>query len=158
MLSPIDALRATPLAAELTADEMLTLAGIIHVRELRDGEVLVAEGAKDSKLHVVLSGRIDVVRDGEHGHHVLQTLRAGDLVGELSFMEDSPRFAALVATGATEVLALDRTDFEALIERSPRVVYKVMRAIMHGARNVQRRLSLQMRDLENSLYRTGGRT
>jgi CRP-like cAMP-binding protein len=157
MLSPIDALRATPLAAELTADEVATLARIVHVRELKDGEILVAEGAKDSKLHVVLSGRIDVVRDGEHGRHVLQTLRTGDLVGELSFMEDSPRFAGLLASGATEVLALDRVDFETLIERAPRVVYKVMRAIMHGARNVQRRLSLQARDLENYLYRTGGK-
>jgi len=157
MLSPIDALRATPLATELTPDEAITLATIVHVRELADGEVLVAEGAKESKLHVVLRGRIDVVRDGEHGRHVLQTLRTGDLVGELSFMEDSPRFAALVASGATEVLALDRIDFETLIDRSPRTVYKVMRAIMHGARNVQRRLSLQIRDLENYLYRTGGK-
>jgi len=157
MISATDALRATPLVSELTAAEIDTLARLVHVRALADGEVLVAEGAKDSKLHVVLSGRIDVVRAGEHGNHVLQSLRAGDLVGELSFMEDAPRFAGLVATGPTEVLALDRVDFETLIAGSPWIVYKVMRAIMHAARNVQRRLSLQMRDFENYLYRTGAR-
>jgi CRP-like cAMP-binding protein len=157
-MTPVtDALRATPLVAGLSAEEIDTLSRIVHVRDLVDGEVLVAEGALDSKLHVVLHGRIEVVRHGEHGRHVLQSLGPGDLAGELSFMDDAPRFAALVASGATEVLALDRVDFETLIDPSPRVVYKVMRSIMHAARAVQRRLSLQMRDLENYLYRTGGR-
>jgi len=73
-------------------------------------------------------------------------------------MDDVPRYAALVASGATEVLSLERADLETLIEREPRVVYKVTRAIMRVAHRVQRRLSLQMRDLENYLYLTGGKT
>ena len=157
MTPAIEALRASPLVGELTQDEIKALAAIVHVRALADGEVLVPEGVTDSKLHVVVSGRIDVVREADHGRHVLQTLVAGDLVGELSFMDDAPRYAALVASGPTEVLALDRIDFETLIDRSPRIVYKVMRAIMRAARNIQRRLSLQMRDMENYLYRTGGK-
>ena len=157
MTPAIDALRASPLVGELTPDEMKALAALVHVRALADGEVLVPEGATDSKLHVVVKGRIDVVRQSDHGPHVLQALGPGDLAGELSFMDDAPRYAALIASGPTEVLALDRVDFETLIERSPRIVYKVMRAIMRAARNIQRRLSLQMRDMENYLYRTGGK-
>ncbi len=157
MTASIDALRASPLVSELTSGELDTLATLVHVRVLADGEVLVPEGATESKLYVVIKGRVDVVRQSEHGRHVLQALGTGDLVGELSFMDDAPRYAALVASGPTEVLALDRVDFETLIERSPRLVYKVMRAIMRAARNIQRRLSLQMRDMENYLYRTGGK-
>jgi CRP-like cAMP-binding protein len=72
-------------------------------------------------------------------------------------MDDEPRYAALIASGRTEVLVLDRRDFETLVDREPRVVYKVMRAVMRVAHKVQRRLGLQMRDLENYLYRTGGK-
>lgn len=157
MIPVTAALRTTALATDLSEAEVEILSGVVQVRDLADGEVLVAEGALDSRLHVVLKGRIDVVRQGEHGRHVLQSLGPGDLVGELSFMDDVPRFAALVASGPTQVLALDRVDFETLIDRAPRIVYKVMRSIMHAARAVQRRLSLQMRDLENYLYRPGGR-
>ena len=88
---------------------------------------------------------------------LLHTVEPGDLVGELSFMDDEPRYAALLAAGPTEVLVLDRRDFETLVDREPRVVYKVMRAVMRVAHKVQRRLSLQMRDLENYLYRTGAK-
>ena len=93
----------------------------------------------------------------EQGRRLLYRLEPGDLVGELSFMDDEPRFAALIASGPTEVLVLARSDFETLIERSPQVVYKVMRAIMRVAHRVQRRLSLQLREMEHYIYRTGAK-
>jgi len=157
MTTAIDALRASPLATELSPPEVAVLADLVVVRDLKDGEVLLPEGASDSHLHVVIRGRIDVVRDSGHGRNTLHTLEPGDLVGELSFMDDAPRYAALVASGPTEVLVLERRDFETLIESSPSVVYKVMRAIMRVAHKSQRRLSAQLKDFENYLFRTGGK-
>jgi CRP/FNR family transcriptional regulator, cyclic AMP receptor protein len=95
-----------------------------------------------------------VVKDSTHGRTLLHTLEPGDLVGELSFMDDVPRYAALLASGPTEVLCLARSDIETLIDREPGVVHKVMRATMRVAHRVQRRLSHQMRELENYIYRT----
>ena len=158
MTAAIDALRSSPLATELTPAETKVLADLVKIRALKDGEVLLPEGARDGLLHVVVNGRIDVLKDGAHGRTLLHTVEPGDLVGELSFMDDEPRYAALVASGTTEVLVLDRRDFETLVETEPRVVYKVMRAVMRVAHKVQRRLGLQMRDLENYLYRTGAKT
>jgi CRP/FNR family transcriptional regulator, cyclic AMP receptor protein len=157
MTAAIDALRSSPLATELTPAETQVLGDLVRLRDLKDGEVLLPEGARDGHLHVVVSGRIDVFKDGAHGRTLLHTVEPGDLVGELSFMDDEPRYATLVASGPTEVLVLDRRDFETLVDREPRVVYKVMRAVMRVAHKVQRRLSLQMRDLENYLYRTGAK-
>jgi CRP-like cAMP-binding protein len=135
------------------------VASIVSARDLQDGEVLLAEGARDGLLHVVVSGRIAVARRDEldGSWNVLHHLEAGDLVGELSFMDDAPRYAALVAAGPTRVLVLNRRDFETLVEREPRVVYKVMRAIMRVAHEVQRRLSRQMSDLQQYLYRPGAK-
>ena len=158
MTTAIEALRSSPLVIELTPAETKVLGELVSLRNLLDGEVLLPEGARDGHLHVVVRGRIDVVKNGPHGRMVLHTVEPGDLVGELSFMDDEPRYAALVASGPAEVLVLDRKDFETLVEREPRVVYKVMRAIMRVAHKVQRRLSLQMRDMENYLYRTGAKT
>jgi CRP/FNR family transcriptional regulator, cyclic AMP receptor protein len=157
MTTPIDALRSSPLGAEMTPSENGVLAEFVSLRSLADGEVLLPEGACDSLLHVVVRGRIHVVKDGAHGRTLLYTLEPGDLVGELSFMDDAPRYAALLASGPTEVLCLERKDVETLVDREPRVVYKVMRAIMRAAHRVQRKLSLQMRDLEHYIYRTGAR-
>jgi CRP/FNR family transcriptional regulator, cyclic AMP receptor protein len=158
MTTVIDAVRNSPLASELSPAEIQLLAGILTIRELKDGEVLLPEGARDSNLHVIVVGRIEVVQiSDERGRRLLYRLEPGDLVGELSFMHDEPRYAALIASGPTEVLVLARSDFETLVEPSPQVVYKVMRAIMLVAHRVQRRLSLQLREMERYIYQTGAK-
>jgi len=153
----IDALSKSPLAAELTPSEVQVLSGVVRVRALQDGELLVPQGSRDSHLHVVVTGQVEVVHVSEYARTVLYRLEPGDLVGELSFMDAEPRYAALSAAGPTEVLVLARGDFETLIERSPWIVYKVMRAIMRVAHRVQRRLSVQLQDAEHYIYRTGAK-
>jgi CRP-like cAMP-binding protein len=157
MLTDIDVLRSSPLGAELTPSECAVLAKLVHVKALGDGEVLLPEGARDPLVHVVAEGRVQVVKDSVHGRTLLHTLKAGDLIGELSFMDDEPRYATLVASGPTKVLCLSRTDFETLVETEPRVVYKVMRAIMRIAHRVQRTISRELLDLQNYVYRTGAK-
>jgi CRP-like cAMP-binding protein len=158
MTTAIDAVRNSPLASELSPPEIQVLTGVLTIRELKDGEVLLPEGSRDSNLHIVVAGHVDVVQMLEEGgQRLLYRLEPGDLVGELSFMDDEPRYAALIASGFTEVLVMARSDFETLIERSPQVVYKVMRAIMRVARRRQRRLSLQLREMEHYVYRTGAK-
>jgi CRP-like cAMP-binding protein len=137
---------------------MQVLAGILTIRELKDGEVLLPQGARDSNLHVIVAGHIEVTQMSDaRGRRLLYRLEPGDLVGELSFMDNEARYAALIAAGPTEVLVLARSDFETLIEPSPWVVYKVMRSIMLVAHRVQRRLSLQLREMEQYVYQTGAK-
>ena len=158
MTVPIDAVRNSPLARELSPAEVQVLGGILTMRELKDGEVLLPEGSRDGTLHVIVAGHIDVVQMSDQwGRRLLYRLEPGDLVGELSFMDDEPRYAALIASGPTQVLVLARSDFETLVEGSPRIVYKAMRAIMLVAHRVQRRLSLQLREMEQYIHQPGAK-
>jgi CRP-like cAMP-binding protein len=157
MATDLEALRSSPLGAELAPSECAVLAKLVHLKTFADGEVLLPEGASDPLVHVVVEGRVQVVKDSVHGRTVLHTLKPGDLIGELSFMDDEPRYGSLVASGATKVLSLSRADFETLVETEPRVVYKVMRAIMRVAHRVQRNVSRELQELQNYVYRTGAK-
>jgi len=157
MTTNLEVLRSSPLGAELAPSECAVLAKLVHLKALADGEVLLPEGASDPLVHVVVEGRIQVVKDSVHGRTVLHTLKPGDLIGELSFMDDEPRYGSLIASGPSKVLALSRADFETLVETEPRVVYKVMRAIMRVAHRVQRNVSRELQELQNYVYRTGAK-
>jgi len=157
MTTDVDALRSSPLGAELTPSECAVLAKLVHLKALADGEILLPEGARDPVVHVVVEGHVQVVKDSAHGRTLLHTLKPGDLIGELSFMDDEPRYATLLASGPSKVLCLGRADFEMLLESEPRVVYKVMRAIMRVAHRVQRTVSRELQDLQNYVYRTGAK-
>ena len=144
----MEALRASRLGAELSADETRILAPHLAFRDLASGEVLVGEGTSDNHLYVIVSGSLGVVRNaGTPGQVVLLTLTPGDLVGELSFLDETPHYASLVAVGATRVFGIEREKLEAL----------VMRAIVRTVHEIQRRISMQTNELMNYIYKQHGK-
>ena len=151
-------LKDSPLARELNDKECEALAALVTLHELKDGEVLLREGQSDSNLYVVVSGAISVAATDEEGKpRTMHELTHGDLVGELSFMDNTPRSHSLVSRGATRVFSLNREKFETLIPAQPMLVYKVMRAIMRVAHAVQRRMSLNLVELQNYIYKVHGK-
>lgn len=153
-----DLVKASALARELTDPECEALSKLITIHDLKDGEVLLREGQSDSNLYVVVSGEVAVGKPDDLGKwHTLHALVPGDFVGELSFMDNEPRYAALRAVGKTRVFSLNREKFETLVDSHPRVVYKVMRAIMRVVHSIQRRLSMNLVELQNYIYKVHGK-
>jgi CRP-like cAMP-binding protein len=154
----LEGLSTSKLAVELNDEERRILAGAMTLRDLKQGEVLVQEGSADDHLYVVASGLLGVVRGaGSDDEVTLNTIRPGNMVGELSFLDGASRYASLVALGDTRVLGLSRADLEGLLDTRPKVVYHVMRAIVRVVHEIQRRMSMQTTELTNYLYKTHGR-
>jgi CRP-like cAMP-binding protein len=154
----IEGLSKSKIATELTPAQCEALAATMTVRDLRQGEVLVREGDTDDHLYVIVAGSLGVVKAvGTDNEITLNVMRAGDVVGELSFLDGATRFASLVALSDTHALGLSRGDLEAMLERDPQLVYRIMRAIVRIVHDLQRRLSMQTAELTNYLYKTHGR-
>jgi CRP/FNR family cyclic AMP-dependent transcriptional regulator len=157
-LGQLDMLRASRIGAELSPEQSAALAELIKVRSLADGEVLVREGTHDNHLYVLVSGTLGVVRNaGTPDEVTLFTLCAGDLVGELSFIDGTEHYASLVARGGTQVFGLEREQLESLLTSQPEIVYRVMRAIIRTAHQIQRRISMYSIELTNYIYKQHGR-
>lgn len=153
-----ETLRTSRLGTELSDEQARTLSGIVTFRDLAPGTVLVPEGASDNHLHVIVSGVLGVIRNaGKDDEVTLLSLGAGDLVGELGFIDGSPHYAALVATSPTRVFGLEREKLESLLHSHPEIVYRVMRAIIRTVHQIQRRLSMQSVELANYIYKQHGR-
>lgn len=154
----VDALRSTRLAAELSADELHSLADLATLFDLKQGEILAHEGAVDNHLYAILSGTLGVVKSpGTPDEVMINTLSAGDFMNEMGFMDGSEAYASKVALGATRVLALEREKLESLVDAHPWIVYRVMRAIIRGVHQIQRRLSMQQAELSNYIYKQHGK-
>jgi CRP-like cAMP-binding protein len=156
--SAAEALRASRLASELTDAQVATLATLVTMRELADGEVLVREGTTDRHLYSLVEGSLAVARGaGKAEELTLFTLKPGDAVGELSFLDDNVHYASVVSRGTSRVFGLDRAQFEGLLDREPHIVYRVMRAIVRHVHQIQHTLSAQANELTNYITKTRGR-
>jgi CRP-like cAMP-binding protein len=154
----LEGLSNSKLAVEMTDEQRQALAGAMTLRDLAQGDVLVREGDTDDHLYVVASGVLGVIKAaGTDNELTISTIRPGDVVGELSFLDGATRYASLVAMSSTRVLGLSRGDLEGLLDKNPQLVYRVMRAIVRVVHDIQRRLSMQTVELTNYLYKTHGR-
>jgi CRP/FNR family cyclic AMP-dependent transcriptional regulator len=153
-----EAIKASPLGAELSDDQCEMLAEVTSACGIRDAAFLIEEGQKDDALHVITSGMMEVVSQTGGGDMVtLQILRPGDMIGEMGFIDGVEHSAGLRAMGNTELLRLDRTSFEGLLQKDPDLVYKVMRAIMRTVHRILRSMNLQYVELTNYIAKQHGR-
>jgi CRP-like cAMP-binding protein len=154
----LEALRATRLAAELTDPQAQALADVLTLRDLKAGDVLVQEGSTDNHLYVIVKGVLGVVKNAGTPEAVaLHTLSAGDFVDELGFIDGTPYYASKVAMSDLTVLGLARERLEGMLRDHPEVVYRVMRAIVRVAHQIQRRLAMQQAELSNYIFKQHGR-
>jgi CRP-like cAMP-binding protein len=155
----LELVRNSALAVELTGDQCAVLAELVSVRKLADGDVLVRQGTSDNHLYVIVAGALAVARQVEaDGQWInLHLLGKGDLAGELGFMDGRPHYAALRATGPTQVLCLEREKLESLLEREPVIVYRVMRAIFRVVHVIVNRMAMQTSELTNYIFKVHGK-
>lgn len=146
------------LGAELNEEHAAVLGDLMATRHLHDGESLITEGTADDTLHVLLEGKLEVVKHAGGGEEVsLAVLRAGDLAGELSFIDGEPHTVGLRAISDSHVLSLKRTDFEGIIGEQPQLAYLVMRAVTRSVHKIVHRMNHQFIELNNYIFKQHGR-
>jgi len=78
-------------------------------------------------------------------------------MGELGFLDGVEHSASLRAMGNCELLRLERTSLEGLLDKDPDVVYKVMRAIVRTVHRILRNMNAQQVELTNYITKQHGR-
>jgi|SRR6476646_87071 CRP-like cAMP-binding protein len=155
--SKLELVRNSALAVELTGDQCGVLAELMAVRDLADEEILVEQGAGDSRMYAVVSGALAVSRESDGEWVNLHVLTKGDLANELGFMDGRSHYAALRAAGPTRVLSLEREKLESLLGRDPVIVYRVMRAVFRVVHVILNRLAMHSSELSNYIFKVHGK-
>ncbi|HEX3953792.1 MAG TPA: cyclic nucleotide-binding domain-containing protein [Stellaceae bacterium] len=98
--------KALYILGQLTDSDVEWLARHGQRQHLRDGDVIVREGRAVDALFITLAGQLRVTL--ANGHEVAR-LRAGEIVGEIAFVDASPPSATVTAIGNAGVLALRKS-------------------------------------------------
>lgn len=100
------------------------LEGVGKERRLRAGEILFQEGEHGNSLFVVCSGSLNVYRDLDADRkESLAVVHAGEVVGELEFLDGGPRSLSVAALEDTRVLEADRGALEHVEGGTPSVAF-----------------------------------
>jgi uncharacterized circularly permuted ATP-grasp superfamily protein len=103
------------------------------------GDVVFREGDPADRLFLLLTGTAHVYVERDGKAITYNRLQAGECFGEMALLEETTRSATVQAEAPTRCLTLSKQDFLALLQRQPRIVQEIMKALLQRLRhtNVQ---------------------
>jgi hypothetical protein len=126
---------ARALFSELQHYLFRRIADGLHRRAVPAGGIVVSEGDPGDSVFLIAEGSVRVLVVGGHGRPLeIRRLDAGDFFGEVSALSGKPRSATVVAVADCELLEIERSALEMLVEARP-----VARPILEGARDFRAR-------------------
>jgi CRP-like cAMP-binding protein len=89
------------------------------------GSTIFRAGDTGTVMYGVIGGAVELHR----GLTLVHTVPAGEVFGELSIIDGSPRSMTAVAVGATTLALIDREQFLSLVARTPAFALDVMESL-----------------------------
>ncbi len=133
--SVIESLQRVPLFSACNRKELREISSLGSHIPVPEGEVLTRQGATGREFFLLLSGKARCEIDGV----TVSVLGPGDFLGEMALLEHGPRTATVTMESAGEVLVLDGREFEGLLEASPSISVKLLKAFAQRVRDDESR-------------------
>lgn len=131
-----------PLFAALDAEGAAALRASMQETHYGKGDIVFAEGDSGDRLYVVAEGKIKLGHAAPDGREtLLGVLGPGDMFGELSLFDPSPRAATATALTSTTLLGLHHQALRPWLNGRPEVAEALLRALAQRVRRSNENLS-----------------
>jgi len=106
-------LKRLQLTMGFSAEELTFIEEHALTRRFKQGEFVIREGDQNSDLYIVRLGAVELLRETEGADEplVIGVIGEGETIGELSFLDDSPRSASVRTTENTEFVIIPKSIF-----------------------------------------------
>ena len=137
----VELLKEVPLFQFLDDTEREQLSAHLDRVQFQAGETLFHYGDPGDALYIITGGRLEVFLLNDTGERiVLEIASRGDIVGELSLLDEGSRTASVHAVEHTEALRLDRQDLQAYLRLHPPAAMDLLAAMGRRHRETVERL------------------
>ncbi|MDP2180950.1 MAG: Crp/Fnr family transcriptional regulator [Actinomycetota bacterium] len=137
----ISKLRAIPMFADLSHDDLETFADMVQFRRYGKGAFIVNQNDIGSSMYLLVSGRVKVSLASPDGKELaLNYLEAPAHFGEMSLVDAEPRSADVIAVTDIELFSLDAKDLSAAIQLNPRLALSLIATLSRRLRHTIARL------------------
>jgi small-conductance mechanosensitive channel len=127
----------------LTGQQIDGLAERLEARRLEPGEMLFAEGATDTSLHVVALGILEVTRQVGAVSETIGCIGAGEYIGEIGMLTGAPHAATAVARTYCQIYSLRREAIAPLLSENADLTSAFDQSVRRGLEILHRGVAVQ---------------
>lgn len=95
-------------------------------RAFKDGDMIMVENEPGVELYIIQSGKVKITKVVDNNEVLLAVLQPGDIFGEMALLENKPRSATAVAYGNVSTLAINKANFESMVQQQPQLAVKLI--------------------------------
>ncbi len=128
-------LREVTVFRDLSEDDLTAVAAAAEELEVPDGGLLMRQLEVGREVFVVTEGRILIERDGR----LLAELGPGEVIGEMSILDEQPRSASALAQGAARVLRIGAKELKRLFRDRSGLALGVVQTLTKRLRDTNTR-------------------
>ncbi len=122
------------------------MAGPSGTRRLQKGDLLFREGDGSNAMYLIRVGMIRIFKKKGDSQIEIDTLRSGQIVGEMAFLDGNPRSASAEALVDSELVEISKTVYDSTMIQIPEWLKVLLKAIVARLRST----TTKMKNLETS--------
>jgi CRP-like cAMP-binding protein len=111
-----------------------------QTRRLKKGEVLFNEGENSRAMYFIKSGMIRIFKKKGDSNIEIDTIRAGQVLGELAFLDGNPRSASGEALTECELTEISGPTFQETLMRMPDWLKIMLKTVVGRLRTASTRI------------------
>lgn len=112
----------------------------ITTMRLKKGDYLFKEGDKAGAMYLLKSGNIRIFKKKGEADIEIETIRSGQILGELAFLDGNPRSASGEALTECELVEISGPSFQVVLDRIPEWLKILMRTLVTRLRVASTRI------------------
>jgi signal transduction histidine kinase/predicted CoA-binding protein len=132
-----DFLKKVPLFENLPAEDLDRLCSVTVEETISAGKTLFIEGEVGDKAFVIMEGEVDIFKESGGQNVLLATRMAGEVIGEMSLLEQAPRFASGQTRTDCKLLTISHENLEHLLETSSSAARVMLSTITNRLRSTE---------------------
>ncbi len=134
-------LAEVPLFSRLDDQEREALSAMLQPRLFRAGESIFYAGDRGDALYVIRSGKVRLELTTNEGECLLlDEVDAGEVIGEISFLDAGPRTASAVAAEDSELLEFERGQLLTFVQYHPHAALDLLGVVANRIRSTDQLL------------------
>lgn len=112
----------------------------IYGRDFPAGAVVFEEGDPGSRMYVIRSGEVRILKRVGTREIELAHLPAGEAFGEMALLEGRPRSATAIVVSPARILEIDEAAFADLMRRNGEIALRLLRRLSARLREANRQI------------------
>jgi len=123
----------------ISRDTLKKILAMTVEKRYKKGEIIYYQGDMSHSLDIIKYGKLKITILTEEGKEkTLAILSEGDIIGEISLIDNKPRSATVEALEDCRLISIKRDDFEKILLQYPQVALEIAKVLSQRLRDADK--------------------